>query len=875
MARIDFHVHTPASGDFLGGGTVLEVLREARQRGTDILVLTDHNTLDGYLGVLDELEQFEPMLVLPGVEVTCRGGSSGIHILAVFDPEQLGKRPRWILKALGLGADDRHENGISSLDLVGVCGAIHHRGGLAVAAHAASGKGVLNDLKGLQLGRTLEQCSLDAFELSTASQRKRGSETLARLGLMTSATVVQSTDSHRARAAPGQLRGEGPGDRVTTLELEGPPSFKNLREAMQSAAGRFEPEPAHRTPLELFHEGLDSAVVAVWNAHDRRGVTSAVAASASAGNGVVLVGVRRGGRAGRGIVLAQTTPTRDEVEQWIWTDVAPLPAVEVDRYELDDRSYLVITVRPDLNPFVYGVGGSALLWSSGRVKSAHLSTPDHAEVLGTLRQTVSTELLERVVDPRPDALREQELELLFPWRGYLTDVERMGALRKVAYWISKASDSGVLRAWAFTGRDAYAIVAMELVRDLTRAFTVSEAKRGLRKKLEEVGASRALRRQVLSTFGTALDVTDPLGLAELAPSTDVLQRACERLAEAVSSEELSSKLRDAAIDEGKRSSELVGSLITDEQVQVVIDAVVGEFGEDAREGIALTLVQAANPMEVVRVDDAAGVAGREIVLVGSDGDDILTVGAPIVAVHAPVRDLGGLLRTHREIAKFREAHVMQRDELLALLDDRHTVGLTDEDRVIVFRSCVRLGLPAWWSVGDDFDLERLAKGLGYLVANSRIGTELAHLLRYLAVLPGDHGVAAADATQRSRAAAVQEMARIHEMGWEQRLAELVASRQDLVNIDANAVTYAGQVIEIGGLSIVEILRTNQVDQAQITRQVAEACGRRLRDVASEAAFDVLLLGLSHGWQTVTALRRCDEATFLPEQIRAAVPGTAQ
>lgn len=874
MARIDFHVHTPASGDFLGGGTVLDVLHEARQRGTDILVLTDHNTLDGYLGVLDELEQFEPMLVLPGVEVTCRGGSSGIHVLAVFDPEKLGRRPRWILNALGLGADDRHENGISAHDLVGVCAAIHDKGGLAIAAHAASAKGVFGEMKGLQLGRTLEQCAFDAFELSTAPQRKRGAETLARLGLMTSATVVQGSDSHRAQAAPGQLRGDGPGDRVTTLELEGVPSFKSLREAMQSAAGRFEPESAHRTPLEAFREGDDLTVVSVWNANDRRAVTRAVAASASSGSGIVLAGVRRGGRGGRGIVLAQTTPTRDEVEQWMWTDVTPLPAVEVERYEEGDRSYLVITVRQDLNPFVYGVGGGGLVWSSGRVKPAHATTPDHAEVFGALRQAVSDELLERIVDPRPDALREEELESLFPWRGYLTEAEWMAALQKVAYRISKASDSGVLRAWASTGGDAYTTVARELVRDLTRAFTVSEAKRGLRSKLEEVGASRSLRRQVLSTFGTALDVTDPLGLADSAPSSEVLLRTCERLAEAVSNEELGSELRDVALDEGKRASELIGSLISDEQVQVVIDAVAGEFGEEAREGIALTLVQAANPIEVVRADEAAGVPGREIVLVGSEGADILTVGVPIVAVHAPVRDLADLLRTHREIARFSPAHVMQRDELQALLDDRHTVGLTDEDSVIVFRSCVRLGLPAWWSVTNALDLERLVAGLEHLVAHSRAGTELARLLRYLAVLPGDHGPVAADAMQRSRAVAVHEIARTHEMAWEGRLAELVAPRRDLANTDIDAVTYGGQVVEVNGLSIVEALRRNQVDQDQVTRQVAEACGRQLRDVASEAVFDVLLLGLSRGWQTVTALRRCDEATYLPEPIRDAVPDTA-
>ena len=867
MSRIDFHVHTPASGDFLGDGSTLDVLRSARKRGTDVVVLTDHNSIDGYLEVAGDTEQFDPMLVLPGVEVTCRGGSGGVHVIAVFDPARLGKRPRWLLNALGLGADDRHADGLSSLDLVGVCAAIHERGGLAIAAHAASSKGVLYELRGLQVGRVLEQCMFDAFELSTASQRRRGAEVLGRLNLMSVVTVVQGTDSHRARPAPGRQRGEGPGDRVSTLALGGRPSFGELKKALLDAAGSFEPEPARAAPIDQFREDRDSSIVAVWRAQDRRAITRAVAASASGGSGVVLVGIRRGGQGGRGVVLARTTPSSDEVERWIWSDVTPIPAVDVERHAVGDRSYIEVTVRQDLNPFIYGVGGEALVRRSGKVKPARISTPDHAEVLEALREAVSPEMIDRVLDDRPDALREEELESLFPWRGYLTEAERSAALQKVAYRISKASESSVLRAWASTGGEAYRTAAKDLVRQLTRALTVSEARRGLRQKLDEIGASRALRRRVVGAFGNALEMTDPLGLAEQAPGSDVLQRTCERLAEAVSDEILGSELRDAAIDEGRRATELVGSLVTDEQVRVVVEAVVAEFGEGARDGIALTLVQAATPLEVVRADDAAGVAGREIAVVSSEGTDLLAVGAPVLAVHAPVRDLADLLRTHREIARFNRAHVMQRDELLDFLENRRAVDLTAEDEVIFFRSCVRLGLPAWWSVPEHLDLQGLAAGLVDLVAHTRVGTELARLLRYLAMLPGDYQGLAIEASDRSRAAAVNDMALLLDLEWEQRVGELIAAPRDLATIDTGAVTYGGRVVTVDGVPIVEALRRNQIDQAQITRPVAEACGRHLRDVASEPVFDVLLLGLRHGWQTVTALRRCDEATYLPDEIR--------
>lgn len=100
---IDFHVHTPASGDFMGPGDVMAVLKTALSEGIHAVVLTDHNTIDGYLSVVGELEAVAPLVVLPGVEVTCRGGAAGIHVLGVFDEANLGSRPRRLLARLGLG----------------------------------------------------------------------------------------------------------------------------------------------------------------------------------------------------------------------------------------------------------------------------------------------------------------------------------------------------------------------------------------------------------------------------------------------------------------------------------------------------------------------------------------------------------------------------------------------------------------------------------------------------------------------------------------------------------------------------------------------------------------------------------------------------
>ncbi len=869
MARIDFHVHTPASGDFLGGGTTIEVLRTARDRGVDIVVLADHNTLDGYLEVADQLDQFAPMLVLPGVEVTCRGGASGIHVIAILDPQGLGKRPRWLLRRLGLDQDERHVEGLSSLDVVDVCAAIRDRGGLAIAAHASSSKGVLKELRGQQLQRVLGQCAFDGIELSTTAQRRSGAETLNRLGYIQSVAVVSGTDSHRARQDPSRQRGDGPGQRVTELAIAEPWTFAGVKQALADAVGHFEPEPLQRNAIDVFREGRDPTVVSVWRANDRRAVTRSVAATASAGYGTILVGIRRGGQGGRGVVVATRTPSPSTIEQWIWSDVTPTPAVEVLEHVSGARSYIEVNVLPDHNPFTYCVGGEPLIRRSGKIQRAKILTPDHALALRSLRETMSTDMLGRLAEGRMDALREDELVALFPWRGYLDESEHEAALRNVAYRIAKASESGILRTWAFQRAQQFRAVSEEVVRNITSAFTVSQARTGLRTKLDEVGASRSLRRRVLAALSGLTGPADPLGLADESWDTDVLRRTCERLAAPLFDSTFESRLRDTAIDESKRTSDLIGALVTDQQVRVIIEPVIDELGDEAGDGVRLRLVEATSPVTIVSADDVGSLVGRDIALVSSEGTDVLAVGSPIVAVDAPVRDLSDVLRKHRDIARFKAAHVLPRSELLDLAEGRRELELSPVDRVIVFRSCVRLDLPAWWAANEDsLDLADLAEGVKVLIEETRAGDELAALLRYLALLPGDHRAVGDDAVTRTRSLAVRDLQAVLRLDLPDRVRRTVSPRVGLSDIDIDAVTYGGDVVRLADVPIVQALQERQLDLDLVNQRAAEACARHLKHVASPVLLDVLLKGIRNGWQTKSAARRCDEATYLPSQIRA-------
>ncbi len=106
---MDLHIHTPASSDFQESGvTFLDILKRFENRGVEIAAFTDHNTIDGYRKLMEEIHQLEllenlnrimpeeksklteyrrllkKILLLPGFEFTA---TFGFHIIGVFSPD--------------------------------------------------------------------------------------------------------------------------------------------------------------------------------------------------------------------------------------------------------------------------------------------------------------------------------------------------------------------------------------------------------------------------------------------------------------------------------------------------------------------------------------------------------------------------------------------------------------------------------------------------------------------------------------------------------------------------------------------------------------------------------------------------------------------
>jgi predicted metal-dependent phosphoesterase TrpH len=70
----DLHVHTDASD---GQFSPIQVISLAREKGVNLLAITDHDTLDGLDKVRDQALDIE---ILPGVEISA-GGDNEVHIL--------------------------------------------------------------------------------------------------------------------------------------------------------------------------------------------------------------------------------------------------------------------------------------------------------------------------------------------------------------------------------------------------------------------------------------------------------------------------------------------------------------------------------------------------------------------------------------------------------------------------------------------------------------------------------------------------------------------------------------------------------------------------------------------------------------------------
>lgn len=178
--KLDLHVHTPASRCFGDRSVTPERIVEAAiAKGLDGIGVTDHNS-GSWVDSVKRAAHGKPLIVFPGVELTCVGGIGGIHLIAFFDPQRSTQDIESLLGNLGLTANQY--GNIAALiekDPIAVAEIVERRGGLTVLAHANSSKGVLNDMRGQQRTNLIQSRYIHAAEGTdfrdggAAAERKR------------------------------------------------------------------------------------------------------------------------------------------------------------------------------------------------------------------------------------------------------------------------------------------------------------------------------------------------------------------------------------------------------------------------------------------------------------------------------------------------------------------------------------------------------------------------------------------------------------------------------------------------------------------------------------------------------------------------------
>lgn len=167
--KMDLHVHTPASHDFKNKEiTPEQIVQHCQSVGLDAIAITDHNTGE-YIDKIKEAAKGK-VIIFPGVEISCVGGQSGIHIIGIFDVDKTTRDIEAILAKLDI-EPERYgkEDAITQKSVNDVINIISERGGIAVAAHCQSSKGVLREMQGLQRREIMNNPNLLAVEASLES----------------------------------------------------------------------------------------------------------------------------------------------------------------------------------------------------------------------------------------------------------------------------------------------------------------------------------------------------------------------------------------------------------------------------------------------------------------------------------------------------------------------------------------------------------------------------------------------------------------------------------------------------------------------------------------------------------------------------------
>lgn len=160
FVRADLHVHLVPDGQAAPAQSAADYVRAAVAEGIEVLGVTDHNTS---AFVQDALAAAvgQPILVLPGVEVTSRDG----HLVALFAPDAIDELEGFATSTnLDLGKTFPDGTRRSSRSMLHLLNEVHKRNGIGIVAHCDTGVGFQAGIKAGDMNDLLSHEALGGIE---------------------------------------------------------------------------------------------------------------------------------------------------------------------------------------------------------------------------------------------------------------------------------------------------------------------------------------------------------------------------------------------------------------------------------------------------------------------------------------------------------------------------------------------------------------------------------------------------------------------------------------------------------------------------------------------------------------------------------------
>jgi len=387
--RIDLHLHTPASSDYLEPNvTYLNILQKAELCGLDIIAFTDHNTIAGIRALRKEIENLqlleqlkrirreeqaqldeyrrlsEKILLLPGFELTA---ALGFHIIGIFPPETSVRALEHILLDLRVPPERLDEGATAvgaTVDVLTAYRIINEAGGLVIAAHANSSHGVA--MQGFNFGGQTkiaytQDANLHVLEVTDLESRRRNRTANFFNGSKPEYPrrmhCIQGSDAHRLNRDSNDKNRLGVGDRITEVRLR-KANFESLKKLfLGNDFSKTRPFLATQAPYDHILAARQEGTNIIQSFHEsmtRRGgnlynILCDICAFANTNGGTVYVGVSPNlNKPPAGIVKYKETikTIRAEVEKRI----TPPLEVQIEEQDTLGKKILQISVPMGQDP---------------------------------------------------------------------------------------------------------------------------------------------------------------------------------------------------------------------------------------------------------------------------------------------------------------------------------------------------------------------------------------------------------------------------------------------------------------------------------------------------------------------------------------------